>query len=205
MVDAWEKWYRMNPTHWKGSLLPLPRLDTGARILDVGCGDGGTLIHACEEGYDPVGIDLSRTALERAYARVKARGLDVELHEADILEAPEYLGRFDCVLLHHVLDSMMDRERRKVVVIVKDLLKEGGVVSFQDFSVNDMRFGKGEAVEPGTFLKKDGLFVHFFTMDEVRELFRDYRVLELGETCWDQSRGKEWMVRSRIGGLFQPL
>ncbi|MGA1848811.1 MAG: class I SAM-dependent methyltransferase [Thermoplasmatota archaeon] len=205
LADAWERWYRSNPVHWKGSLLPLPRLREGARVLDVGCGDGSTLIQAAEAGYVPSGIDLSKTALERARERVEARGFDVRLMEGNILEKAELLGKFDCILLHHVLDSMLEDNRRKVVSIAGKMLEKDGLVSFQDYSVNDMRSGKGKEIEAGTFLRKDGLFVHFFTMEEVSDLFRGFRVLELKETQWEQSRGRGSMVRSRIGGLFQPL
>jgi len=203
LAETWERWYRNHPTYWKGSLLPLPVLKKGARVLDVGCGDGSTLIQVAEAGYTPVGIDLSRTALEKAVERTRACGFEVEVMEGNILEVGDWPGGFDCILLHHVLDSMLSGVRKEVVAMSGRMLKEGGVISFQDYSVNDMRFGNGEEIEKGTFLKKDGLFVHFFEMEEVRELFSGYNVLELTGIEWEQSRGRGKLKRSRIGGLFQ--
>jgi len=202
---AWERWYRNNPTVWKGSLMPLPRSRRGARLLDVGCGTGNTMLQAFEEGYDVVGIDISPTAVSRARERISARGFDAEVREGDLFWKNEELGTFDCVLLHHVLDNMLLEARKKAVRISCDLLRDGGTISFQDLSVNDVRFGAGKEIEEGTFLKGDGLFLHFFTLEEVRSLFGGMEELSLEEVEWVQGKGPRRMVRSRISGVFQPL
>ena len=103
--EAWEDWYRRNPTVWKGSPFPLPELDAGARVLDVGCGTGNTMLQALEKGYEVVGIDISNTAVERARERIASRGHGAFLITGDILDPDMDIGRFDCVLLHHVLDT----------------------------------------------------------------------------------------------------
>ena len=83
------------------------------------------------------------------------------------------------------------------------MLNENGIISFQDLSVNDVRFGKGDEMEKNTFLKSDGIMLHFFGIEETRELFGDMIEVELYETEWYQGRGAGKIRRSRIGGLFQ--
>ncbi|HUL68151.1 MAG TPA: class I SAM-dependent methyltransferase [Burkholderiaceae bacterium] len=60
------------------------RLERGERLLDVGCGWGGLVIHAAQEyGVRAVGITLSRNQAELARDRVRQLGLqqavDIEL------------------------------------------------------------------------------------------------------------------------------
>ncbi|MGA1820709.1 MAG: class I SAM-dependent methyltransferase [Thermoplasmatota archaeon] len=202
---AWERWYQNNPTVWKGSLLPLPRLRKGARVLDVGCGTGNTMLQALEMGYEVVGIDISSTAVSRARERISSRGFEADVIEGDLFLLAGEFGKFDCVLLHHVLDNLLLEDRKKAVRVCRDILGEGGVLSFQDLSVNDVRFGAGEEIEKNTFLKGDGILNHFFSLEEVRELFEEMEELSLEEVEWVQGKGPRRMVRSRISGVFQPL
>ncbi|MFW3146210.1 MAG: class I SAM-dependent methyltransferase [Thermoplasmatota archaeon] len=119
-AKAWESHYRRNPVSWKGPSARLPEIPSGSRVLDVGCGDGGTLIKLCESGMDAVGIDLSRTALGRTRERLNNRGFTAELFEMDILSDISFLGSFDAVFLHHVLDSLLESDRRKAVLDLTD-------------------------------------------------------------------------------------
>ncbi len=201
--NAWEEWYRRNPRNWKGSPLPLPDLPKGARVLDVGCGTGSTMIQAVEMGFSVSGIDISRTAIDKARERLKARGHLFEVAVHDIRDGLGSFEPFDCIFMHHVLDSMLERDREHAVEISMNSLVDGGVISFQDYSVKDMRMGKGREIEKNTFLKGDGLMAHFFTLDEVRGLFSGMVEISLEEVSWKQSVGKRDLERSRITGSFQ--
>ena len=203
--EAWERWYEKDPPSWKGSPLPLPELPSGARVIDVGCGNGNTMLQALEKGYNVTGLDFSKAATEMAGERIASRGFDAELVTGNILDPGLDLGRFDCVLLHHVLDNMLVEERKITLQRVKDLLEEGGIISFQDLSTGDVRYGKGEEVERNTYLKGDGIRLHFFELDETRDLFSEFKVLELEIHQWVQGKGDRRLKRSRIKGIFQLL
>ena len=72
------------------------------RLLDIGCGHGLLLDEARRRGYDPVGLELSRSAAR--YAREEL-GLDV--HEVP-LEAFADPHGFDVVVLADVLEHVDD-------------------------------------------------------------------------------------------------
>ncbi len=45
-------------------------MDSGARIIDLGCGSGGTAIYLGSKGYEVTGIDISPTAISKSLEKV---------------------------------------------------------------------------------------------------------------------------------------
>ena len=107
--QRWERRYREGQVHWEaspnpalvevlGDLDPLP-----GRALDLGCGHGGDVFWLAEHGWRVLGVDISRTAVERVSAQIERRGL-ADRAEARCLdmssEVPE--GPFDLVTSSYV-------------------------------------------------------------------------------------------------------
>ena len=73
-------------------------LKPGMRLLDVGCGWGGMVMHAAaEHGVKALGVTLSRNQAEWAQAEIERRGLSdlAEVRHLDYRDAPE--GEFDAI------------------------------------------------------------------------------------------------------------
>ena len=73
------------------------------RLLDVGCGIGTFLSLAREQGWEPHGIDPSKSG--SAFAQEKYK-LDVRC--ADIFEAAFPSAYFDAIVLYHVLEHISE-------------------------------------------------------------------------------------------------
>ena len=81
------------------------------RILDLGCGTGEMALAIARAGPDVhlIGVDGDPDVLERAAAKARAEGVELELHEAlaDRLPLPD--ADLDCVLstlmFHHLVPS----------------------------------------------------------------------------------------------------
>jgi cyclopropane-fatty-acyl-phospholipid synthase len=73
-------------------------LEEGMRLLDVGCGWGGMLIHAAERhGVSAVGVTLSRPQAELARERVAAAGLAGRI-DVRLVDYRDLVGeRFDAI------------------------------------------------------------------------------------------------------------
>jgi cyclopropane-fatty-acyl-phospholipid synthase len=68
-------------------------LRSGMRLLDVGCGWGGMVMHAAaEHGVKALGVTLSKNQAEWAQAEIERRGLGdlAEVRHMDYRDAPEY-------------------------------------------------------------------------------------------------------------------
>ena len=80
-------------------LLDLLDLEPGARILDVGCGVGRTLIPLAQRGFRVVGVDTCARYRQEARQRGQAAGVELDLRARSVYD----LGlaedeRFDAVL-----------------------------------------------------------------------------------------------------------
>lgn len=73
------------------------KLQPGMRVLDLCCGHGRHLCHPTCRPLKPVGLDLEHVQLDKARARMRARGLPVRLVRADVRFLP-FRRAFDVVL-----------------------------------------------------------------------------------------------------------
>jgi len=73
------------------------------RVLDCGCGTGEHTIHLARLGYDVLGVDASRLAVERATANAARQGVEARFQVADALNLTarsEYDTIVDSALFH---------------------------------------------------------------------------------------------------------
>ena len=92
----------------------------GARLLDVGCGNGNFLEFASRAGWQVRGLDLDPVAV----AAARARGLDVLEGTIDLLDGES--ACYDRITLSHVLEHVFDP--LDLLVRCHRLLKPGGVL-----------------------------------------------------------------------------
>jgi len=88
-------------------------LRPGLRVLDVGCGLGGSARYlAAEHGCEVVGIDLTREYVDTAKALAGMVGLErmVEFRQASGLEIPFDRDSFDVVWTEHVQMNIEDKQ-----------------------------------------------------------------------------------------------
>ncbi len=100
----------------------------GARVLDVGCGDGALLGHLTQiKGADARGIELSQTGVQDCVSR----GLAVVQGDAekDLHLYPD--GAFDYIILSQAIQAMHRPDD-----VVQEMLRIGrfGVVSFTNYA-----------------------------------------------------------------------
>lgn len=113
----------------------------GARVLDAGCGLGGTALWlAAERGAEVLGLNLSTRQLERARRAARERGLDdrVRFACADFTAAPAPDGAFDAVI---AIESLCHAEDKAAFVAeAARLLRRGGRLVVADYMrVRDAR------------------------------------------------------------------
>jgi methyltransferase-like protein len=109
--------------------IPAPAPST-ARVLELGCSDGGNLIPMAARslGATFLGIDASKAQI--AAGRVVVSALDlsnIELRQQDILNFAPAEGRFDYIIAHGVYSWVPAPVREKILAIVAANLAPNGI------------------------------------------------------------------------------
>jgi len=194
---AWDKDYTSRGRLWGGGVKDLPVLPEGSCVLELGCGDGKTL-SALHGGGNIVALDVSREALHLA-RRARA---DAHFILADASRLPLREKSFDTVFAFHVAGHLLAADRQALAAEAARMLVPGGQLFFRDFCDQDMRAGRGEEVEPGTFRRGSGILTHYFTEDEVKELFCSLRPACIGTHCWKMRVKGESHLRAEVQAVF---
>jgi SAM-dependent methyltransferase len=122
-----------------------PAPAAGARVLELGCGDGGNLLSLAQAlpGASFLGIDAAESAIERGSNLARAADLsNVELRVGDLVELPEEdLGSFDYVLSHGVYSWIPPRARVGLLAGVRRHMAPEGIfyVSYNAYPGSHLR------------------------------------------------------------------
>jgi SAM-dependent methyltransferase len=106
---------RYHSAHLATALRHLP---PGGAFFEVGCADGALLERVRARGHVVGGVEVSRDACERAWAK----GLDVVHGTVEELRSDR---RWDVVFMSHVIEHVLDPV--ETIARVRELLEPGGV------------------------------------------------------------------------------
>ncbi|MGF1610060.1 MAG: SAM-dependent methyltransferase [Kiloniellales bacterium] len=113
---------------------------SGSRILDVGCGNGSSLVRLAKaKGCHGVGMDFAEQMVEVAAARVRDEGLSdrLEVHRRSVPPVPNEWGPFDVVYSQRCLINLTSTDQQKTAVLsVADCLRPGGMYVMVECSLD---------------------------------------------------------------------
>jgi SAM-dependent methyltransferase len=199
--EAWEDDYSRRGILWGGVTHDLPDLPVRSRVLELGCGNGKTLFTMIQRGWDVTAIDFACRAvtLSRQVVGGASHG---NVMVADTRYPPFKNDSFDAVFAMHIISHMYEAERDQIARTLQHILKPGGALFFSDFSTDDFRFGKGCETEPATFRRGTGIITHYFTREEISNLFSQLTVVSISIHQWPLRILGSTLVRSEIQASF---
>lgn len=156
-------------------------LASGTRwLLDLGCGSGRNAVWFAQQGLAVVGVDYSRAALASAQGLAQARGCNRVLFvHSDARALPFVDGAFDAVFCNAMLNYVWEGDALQVVAEVYRVLRPEGHCHLLAFSADDPACGLGQEVSQRTYTTDD-LTCHFYTEDEIVQLFCNFSIEKLG-------------------------
>jgi SAM-dependent methyltransferase len=152
-------------------------------ILDLGCGTGRHVLYFGGRGFTVYGIDSAPAALVSTQQRLQHAGLTAHLLQHDVFDGlPFGDSFFDAVLSVQVIHHARLAQISALVEEITRVLKPNGLlfVSVPQLQNQGTQF---QQIEPGTYVPLDGreagLPHHYFTPEELHNLFKHFLVLDL--------------------------
>jgi 2-polyprenyl-3-methyl-5-hydroxy-6-metoxy-1,4-benzoquinol methylase len=132
------------------------KLESGMRVLEVGCGEGGVLKPFFDRGLTTLGVDLDQPRLDLAedfLSNEISTGRMVFLNQ-NILEktfTDQYTGHFNLIILKDVIEHIHGQET--LIPFLGTLLRPGGQIFF-GFPPWYMPFGGHQQIAKGKWTSK---------------------------------------------------
>lgn len=170
-TDAWT-----HPYTNKESLRLTEKLAPGSVILDVGSGRGYLAKHLAEMGFKVIGIDFESEIVKKINEDRKDWGLAEKLKfaEADALNIPFEDASFDAVTDFGLFETLFKEDWGTYAKEINRVLKPGGFylnVSLSHDTAQFFEFYPKKGIEND--FEKYGIHYHFFSKDEMVDIFKD--------------------------------
>jgi ubiquinone/menaquinone biosynthesis C-methylase UbiE len=166
------------PVPFLAEALPVFKQLKVKRVLDLGCGVGRNSIYLAKEGFDIVGVDVSKSALKLANKWAEEERLsNVTFTLGTMVSIPFDDCHFDAVVSISVIHHGIKKDILTTITEINRILKKKGIFLANIASVEDPRYGEGEKTEENTFRILEAFeeyrfeeLHHFFTRKEVSEI-----------------------------------
>jgi len=150
------------------------------RVLDVAMGSGRNAIYLAKLGFEVGGVDMSLEAVNTALESAEEVGVTIRAQVAD-LEGNYYIekGAYDVIICFNYL-------QRSLISQIKDGLRQGGMVVYETFIIDQVQFGKPK--NPDYLLKHN----------ELLNMFREFRCLRYREGVFEGPRAVASIIAQKV-------
>ncbi|MBR3970774.1 MAG: methyltransferase domain-containing protein [Ruminococcus sp.] len=169
MKPFWEKEYLNkekstfgNPSKEVEEIVPF--LEKGAKILDVGCGDGRHSLYLAELGFYVDAFDISKNAIEKIDYLKRLNNLKINTYICDVLEF-EFKYKYDLIIIHGVLQFIEREKQPEIIRLLKNWTNTGGYHIAALFTDDEPVPDDLKEVMVGVF--KNG---------EIKEYYKDWKI-----------------------------
>src|ERR1700687_4203294 len=139
-ANSFESAYLGTPPRWDIGR-PQPAIvklaETGqitGSVLDVGCGTGENVLYMAEHGFAASGVDGAPSAIRKARAKAKQRGLNASFEVSDALNLSVPERPFDTVIDSGLFHVFSDEDRQLFTGSLGRVVRLGGTYFLMCFS-----------------------------------------------------------------------
>jgi len=191
-----EQWAEFPPVNEVTAMADLLEAEGRRRVLDIGCGTGRHTLYLAARGFDVVAVDNAPKAVVLCQTNLAKAGLWATVTLGEMTALPFAQGAFDAALATYVIHHAYRYEIERTIVSVTRMLAPGGLFVWVTPTPRHYQCGRGEEVEPGTWVDPDHpegpIPHHCSTEEEVRELLAGYQVESLRAHEYREGENSRW-------------
>lgn len=145
-IESIEKFRDPGVEEYLTSMIPkLFSSISNLKALDIGCGTGPSAHMLCDLGFDVLGIDVSKTAIEMAQNLASGLKKAIQFRKADLLELMNEGQKFNLLYDSHCFHCIVhEDDRRNAFKTAHALLGPGGY-----FILDTMAYREGADMRGG--------------------------------------------------------
>ncbi len=211
-MEAWnEAWATaagrrewLEPDQFVVELLPALRAANVQRGLDLGFGVGRHAILLAKQGIEMYGLDAAANGLTYANEWAVNELVVLNLTTGDMEKLPYNDNFFDLIITWNVIYHGTIDVIQQTVTEIERCLKPGGHLICTLISHSHTRYGKGNAIEPNTFVIPDSGESshphHYFNRAEAQHLLHHFTLhrCEDVDHSVDQSGSYHWQIHATL-------
>lgn len=168
--NYWNEYYKKNiapsePSKFAKDILKY--LESGKKLIELGCGNGRDAIFLSNNKIDVVAVDQCESSINNLKSSVLKNNIKFvadDFIETKLLEKES----FDYVYSRFTLHSISEKQEDKLIKRVHEALKKDGLLLIEVRSVKDELFGLGEKIDRNTYIYNNH-FRRFIVLDELIE------------------------------------
>ena len=144
------------------------------RALDIAMAEGRNAVFLAKKGFVVDGVDISEVAIRKAKRLAKENHVEITTINADLNTYQIKPETYEVILNIQYL-------QRSLIPQIKRGLKRGGIVVFENETVEQLKLPKSGGI------RRD----YLLNVGELKELFKDFKILYYSE----KNDGKEAVAR----------
>lgn len=145
------------------------------KILDLGCGEGGTALALAELGYDVTAIDISPTAIENIKKEAVKRKIKIKALSSDI-EQNNIKKNYDIILGLGIFHFITKNKLFNLLEQIKSHTNKNGLNIFEVFLEKE-KYNEG----------------YYFKKNELKKIYSDWKIEK-----YKENREMAFLVAKKI-------
>ena len=166
---AWNNSYEQKGQQWRGHFDIAKyekQLNLTGNVLELGSGDGNTANQILKKASNITCLDVAVSSFQI----LPIKDMPVGKLVGDARQLPLESNTYTSVICRHVLTHARHGDGLLILKEINRVLADKGTILIEVFTSNDMRHGKGQELEPDTFLRGDNLIWRFYAEEELKDL-----------------------------------
>ena len=154
----------------------IPKIIKSGKVLDIGVGEGRNALFLAKKGFEVTGIDISKEAVDKFLKFAKKENLDVKGIVSDIVDF-DFNQNYDVIICVATLHLVSKDKVIETIKKIKNYTKNNGINLITVFTKKDIEY-------------KEYPDLYFFDENELKELYKDWQILEYGNYTKNETHGK---------------